>query len=54
MTFIMRMFSRSGLVSRYSFDAGDATDDEGSNDGTVTGATLTADRFGNPKSGLCI
>ncbi len=39
---------QGGLVSRYSFDAGDATDDEGTNDGTVTGATLTADRFGNP------
>lgn len=39
---------QGGLVSRYSFDAGDATDDEGSNDGTVTGATLTTDRFGNP------
>jgi hypothetical protein len=38
---------QGGLVSRYSFDAGDATDDEGSNDGTVTGATLTTDRFGN-------
>lgn len=39
---------QGGLVSRYSFDAGDATDDEGSNDGTVVGATLTDDRFGNP------
>ncbi|MGE3824336.1 MAG: LamG domain-containing protein, partial [Bacteroidia bacterium] len=39
---------QGGLVSRYSFNAGDATDDEGSNDGTVTGAALTTDRFGNP------
>lgn len=39
---------QGGLVSRYSFDAGDATDDEGNNDGTVTGASLTTDRFGNP------
>lgn len=39
---------QGGLVSRYSFNAGDATDDEGTNDGTVTGASLTTDRFGNP------
>ncbi len=39
---------QGGLVSRYSFDAGDATDDEGDNDGTVVGAFLTTDRFGNP------
>ncbi|MCG3166512.1 MAG: hypothetical protein POELPBGB_02291 [Bacteroidia bacterium] len=39
---------QEGLVSRYSFDAGDATDDAGTNDGTVVGATLTTDRFGNP------
>lgn len=38
---------QGGLVSRYSFNTGDATDDEGNNDGTVTGATLTTDRFGN-------
>lgn len=38
----------NGLVAKYSFNNGDATDDVGDNDGVVTNATLTADRFGNP------
>jgi hypothetical protein len=38
----------NGLVAQYSFNAGDATDDIGSLDGTVNGASLTPDRFGNP------
>ncbi len=37
----------NGLVAKYSFNNGDATDDVGSNDGVVTRASLTADRFGN-------
>ncbi len=40
----------SGLVAKYSFNSGNATDDIGSVDGTVNGAILTADRFGNPNS----
>lgn len=37
----------AGLVAQYSFNSGDATDDIGSLDGTVNGASLTSDRFGN-------
>ncbi len=37
----------SGLVAKYSFNNGNANDEVGSNNGTVNGATLTADRFGN-------
>ena len=37
----------SGLVAKYSFNAGNANDEIGSNNGTVTGASLTTDRFGN-------
>jgi hypothetical protein len=40
----------NGLVADYSFNTGDATDQAGSNDGTVFGATLTTDRFGNANS----
>jgi hypothetical protein len=41
---------RDGLVAFYPF-TGDATDaSDNSNDGTVSGATLTADRYGNPNS----
>ncbi len=36
-----------GLTAKYSFNSGNATDDIGSIDGTVNGATLTTDRFGN-------
>lgn len=40
-----------GLVGYWSFDNGDATDDSGNgNNGTVHGATLTEDRFGNTDS----
>ena len=39
-----------GLVAHYPFD-GDANDISGNgNDGSVLGATLTADRFGNPNN----
>jgi len=40
----------SGLIAHYTF-SGDATDQSGNgNDGTVNGATLTTDRFGNANS----
>ena len=39
----------SGLISKYSF-TGNANDEVGTNNGTVTGATLTTDRFGNANS----
>ncbi len=37
----------AGLVAKYSFNSGNANDEAGTNNGTVNGATLTADRFGN-------
>ena len=37
----------AGLVAKYSFNGGNANDEIGSNNGTVTGASLTTDRFGN-------
>jgi hypothetical protein len=37
----------SGLVAKYSFNSGNANDEIGTNHGTVNGATLSADRFGN-------
>ncbi len=37
----------NGLVARYSFNNGNANDEVGNNNGVVTGATLTTDRFGN-------
>jgi hypothetical protein len=37
----------SGLVAKYYFNGGMATDEVGTNHGVVTGATLTTDRFGN-------
>lgn len=37
------------LISSYSF-TGNANDDNGSHDGTVHGAVLTQDRFGNPNN----
>lgn len=37
----------NGLVAKYSFNSGNANDEIGANDGTVNGAVLTADRFGN-------
>lgn len=40
----------TGLVASYPFN-GNAIDESGNgNDGTVYGAVLTADRFGNPDS----
>ncbi len=44
-----RMPSATGLVAHWKFD-GDANDAVGTNDGTVHGATLTTDRFGNANS----
>ncbi len=38
----------NGLVAKYSFNSGNANDEVGTNHGTVNGATLTTDRFGNP------
>jgi len=38
----------NGLTAHWSFNQGDATDDWDSFDGLIDGATLTADRFGNP------
>lgn len=40
----------NGLIAKYSFNAGNANDEVGSVDGTVNGATLTNDRFGNPNA----
>lgn len=37
----------SGLVAKYSFNNGNANDEVGTVHGTVNGATLTTDRFGN-------
>lgn len=37
----------SGLVAYYPFNGNAADESTNSNDGTVTGATLTVDRFGN-------
>jgi hypothetical protein len=46
------LLPREGMLAEYLF-AGDATDTSGNgNDGTVNGAMLTADRFGNDESCL--
>lgn len=37
----------NGLVAKYSFNNGNANDEVGTNNGTVHGAVLTTDRFGN-------
>jgi hypothetical protein len=37
----------NGLVAKYSFNSGNANDEVGTNHGTVNGANLTTDRFGN-------
>lgn len=37
----------NGLVAKYSFNNGNANDEAGTNNGTVNGATLATDRFGN-------
>lgn len=37
----------NGLVAKYSFNNGNALDEINSNHGTVNGASLTTDRFGN-------
>jgi hypothetical protein len=38
----------NGLIAKWSFNNGNANDEIGTNDGTVTGASLSTDRFGNP------
>lgn len=40
----------NGLVAKYSFNGGNANDEVGNNNGVITGATLTTDRFGKPNS----
>ncbi|MEO8760990.1 MAG: LamG-like jellyroll fold domain-containing protein [Bacteroidia bacterium] len=40
--------AQSGLLASYYFNSGNANDDIGPYNGTVIGATLTNDRFGNP------
>lgn len=40
----------NNLIARYYFNAGDARDEFGNNDGTVVDAILVKDRFGNPQS----
>lgn len=37
----------NGLIAQYSFNDGNANDEIGGNNGTVVGAVLTTDRFGN-------
>ena len=37
----------NGLVAKYSFNNGSANDEVGNNNGSVSGAILTVDRFGN-------
>jgi len=37
----------NGLIGKYTFDNGTAEDVAGTNDGSITGAVTTADRFGN-------
>jgi hypothetical protein len=37
----------NGLIAKWSFNNANANDEVGTNDGTVNGAVLTADRFGN-------
>lgn len=46
-TFFLNGQVTNGLVAKYSFDNGNALDEVGSNNGTVSGAILTTDRFGN-------
>jgi hypothetical protein len=43
----MAQVPTNGLISSYTFNQGNADDETNNNDGTVTGATLTSDRFGN-------
>ena len=48
--FVLTGFSQTGLLGSYPFN-GNANDASGNgNNGVVNGATLTADRFGNPNS----
>jgi len=37
----------NGLVAKYSFNSGNANDEAGTNNGTVSNAVLSTDRFGN-------
>jgi hypothetical protein len=46
---LRRMYAeipKNGLIARYTFQSGTATDIVGGFNGTITGATLTTDRFG--------
>lgn len=45
-----QLFLTNGLVAYYPFNNGNANDMAGTNNGISYGATLTADRFGNPNS----
>lgn len=45
--FVAQAQVTNGLVAHYSFNNGNANDDAGTNNGTVSNATLTSDRFGN-------
>ncbi|MFZ9956550.1 MAG: hypothetical protein ACO3E1_10565 [Flavobacteriales bacterium] len=40
----------SGLTHKYYFNSGNANDEVGSANGTVSGASLTTDRFNNANS----
>jgi hypothetical protein len=46
-TSLIAQIPTNGLISSYTFNLGNANDETGSNNGTVFGATLTEDRFGN-------
>src|SRR5688572_22093955 len=48
-SFSFAQIPTTGLVAYYPF-SGNANDSIGNNDGTVYGAALTTDRFGNPNS----
>jgi hypothetical protein len=48
-SFSFAQIPTAGLISSYTFNAGNADDEKGDNDGAVYGGTtLTEDRFGNP------
>lgn len=47
LTYTFCAFNLFGQVAAYSFNNGNADDEIGSNDGVVSGALLTEDRFGN-------
>ena len=47
---VFAQVTTTGLIAKYYFNSGTAQDDINSNNGVVTGAVLTADRFGNPNA----